>query len=116
MREYEMICIFKPDSSEEIVEQVFGKLKKAFDANNGILLNREGWGKKKLAYDIDRNSKGIFFQLSYLGEGALNDAMMRVLRYEDSVLRYMPIRLADKVDVEAKLASLNKAEASNEAS
>ena len=98
MREYEMICILKPDATEEMVDRVFGKLQKAMEEHNGTLLSRESWGKKKLAYDIRKNGKGLFFELKYLGAGGLNDEMFRLMRYDDAVLRFMSVRLADNVN------------------
>lgn len=108
MREYEMIYVLKPDSSEEIVERINSRIDRVLEEYAGILLSREVWGKKKLAYEIDKNAKGQFFQLNYLGEGALNAELIRVMRLDDSVLRFMPVKVAENVDVEARKAAVKE--------
>lgn len=105
MREYEMICVLKPDSTDEAVDRVFGRVQRVLDETGGLLLSRDSWGKKKLAYEIDRNAKGLFFEVKYLGGGALNNEMTRVLRIDDAVLRFMPVLVAVDVDVEARVAA-----------
>ena len=112
MREYEMILVMKPDCSDELLDRVFGKVTRVFDENGGHLLTRDAWGKKKLAYDVQKNSKGLFFQLNYLGEGKLNDELIRICRLDDNVLRYMPVKVADDVDVEARMLEAKTAVAS----
>ena len=109
MREYEMIYVLKPDSSEEVVERVQGKIQRVMEEQGGVILNRESWGKKKLAYDVQKNSKGQFFHMSYAGGGALNSEMVRLFRLDDAILRYLPIKVSDTVDVGARLAE-NKGE------
>lgn len=110
MREYEMILVLKPDCSDDDQERVFAKIQRAFDENGGHLLEKESWGKKKLAYDMQKNSKGLMFQVNYLAESGVNGAITQSLRIDDAVLRFQPIRVADRVDVEARLAQAQSAE------
>lgn len=109
MREYEMIYVLKADSSDEIVERVQGKVDRVMEEFGGVVLRREAWGKKKLAYDIQKNGKGQFFFLSYAGGGDLNKELTRLFRIDDAVLRALPIKVADDVDVEARLAEASAA-------
>ena len=104
MREYEMILVLKPDSSDDDQTRVFGKIQRAFDEQGGHLLEKESWGKKKLAYEMRKNSKGLMFQVNYLAESGANNAISNALRIDDAVLRYQPIKIADRVDVEARIA------------
>lgn len=108
MREYEMIYVLRPDCSEEIVDRVTSKIDKILEDFGGALIERETWGKKKLAYEIQKHAKGQFFQIRYAGEGGMNAEILRVFRLDDAVLRYMPIRVADEVDVEARIAALRE--------
>ena len=104
MREYEMILVLKPDCSDDEQERVFGKIQRAFDENGGHFLNKESWGKKKLAYEMQKNAKGLMFQVNYLGAPAANNAITQSLRIDDAVLRFQPIKLGEVLDVEARLA------------
>lgn len=66
MREYETIFITRSELSDDIVDRVSAKVEKAIDELSGVLLVKENWGRKKLAYDIQKQAKGCFFVLSLL--------------------------------------------------
>jgi len=108
MREYETIVILKTDMSEEASERIFGRVETAMTELNGVMLARDNWGKKKLAYDIAKHSKGAYILLHFLGEGPLIREIERIFKIEDGVLRYMTVKLDDDVDPEARVKALNK--------
>lgn len=106
MREYETIFILKPDLPEDALERVSGKVEKALDELKGVLLVRENWGKKKLAYDIAKCAKGNYVFYHYLGEGGLVAEIERNLKIDDAVLRYMTVKVDEEVEPEARLKAI----------
>ncbi len=114
LREYETIYITKPDLSEQEQNAINERLAKAFKESGAYLLKRQVWGKRKLAYEIKKCSKGVYVSLKYLSGPELINELERLMKIMDGVIRFMTFRVADFVDVEKRLAE-QKAEDEREA-
>ncbi len=101
-REYETIYVLKPDVAEGYGAKVVEKVTKAIERQSGTLLGFDEWGKKKLAYDIEKGNRGIFVQVGYCGGGKLVDEVERELRLDDQIMRHFTLKLADAVDAETR--------------
>ena len=69
IREYETVFILDPEMEEAgslstLIERIEGVITKG----GGDLLNADHWGKRKLAYEINKNSRGYYLLESYLGD------------------------------------------------
>ena len=61
----------------------------------------EGWGRRKLAYPLGKQRKGVYIYLKYVGGGGLVAEVERNLTLQDAVLKFMTVQTADAVDVAA---------------
>lgn len=104
MREYETIYILKADCPEEQQEKILVRVEKTIADFQGVMILKENWGKKKLSYDIARNSKGHYVFVNYMGGGSMVSEIERNLRLDDTVLRYMTVKVAEGLDPETRLA------------
>ena len=59
-REYETIYILRPDSTTDVISQVNLKVRGVIEAGGGTLLKVDNWGKRKLAYEVKKQLKGIY--------------------------------------------------------
>ncbi len=110
--EYETIYILKPDLTEDAIAGVSEKVEGIVKQFEGVVLERDDWGKRKLAYPISRNSRGHYVRFHYVGPGDLVAELERQLRYDDSLLRFLTVKLGFDVDVEAlSAAARTRAEA-----
>ena len=109
-REYELILIVKPETDEATIAQIGEKLATALEDNAGIHLHFDLWGRKRLAYEIEGFTKGLFYLLNFLGEAEAVTALERVLRFEDQVLRYMSTKVSDRVEVATRKAQADREE------
>ena len=100
MKRYETIIIIDPDLSEEQRSPFFDRLEELITGNNGLWIQNDQWGSKKLAYEIKKKPRGYYTRLDYCGTGALVDEMERVLRIDDRVLKYMTVLLEPNADLE----------------
>jgi len=98
MREYETIYILRPDSTTDVIGQVNQKIRGIIEAGGGRLLKVDNWGKRKLAYEVKKQLKGIYLFFSYLGTSGLVEEVERNLRLTDSVIRYYSVKMAENVD------------------
>jgi small subunit ribosomal protein S6 len=89
MKGYETVVIIHPDVDDEYLDNITKKLAKAIEELNGKWINLDKWGKKKLAYNIKKCTKGYYFILFFFGTIKLVKEMERILRYDENILRYM---------------------------
>ena len=108
MREYETIFILKPDGADETLERLSGKFDRVFEDFKAVILEKENWGKKKMAYDIAKNSKGMYIYYHYLGGGALVAEVERNLKIDEAVLRYMTVKVDEDVDAESRIKAISE--------
>ncbi len=112
MREYDLIYIIQPDATREREVEIHAKVDSFVSEGGGTHLLRDDWGKRKLAYEIQKFQKGHYFQLSFLGNGAFVPAMERQLRLDVDVLRFLTVLANDDVkDIEARVTQAREYEA-----
>lgn len=112
MREYETTIIVQPEISDEGSAAIFQRLDEILTDHDSVRLLCENLGKRKLAYEIRKFHKGHYYILSFLGDGQVVPVLERVLRLNESILRFMTIQTnANVVDVEARKVEAAEAEA-----
>ena len=97
-REYETIYILRPDINNEAVSAVNTKVRGVIESGGGTLLKVDNWGKRRLAYEVKKQMKGMYLFFSYLGTAGLVEEVERNLRLTDSVIRTYSVRIAENVD------------------
>jgi len=109
MRRYETVFILDPDLGEEVRNQRFDKVKEIITAYEGVLVEFDDWGVRKLAYDIRKKARGHYIRLDYCGDGALVAELERNFRLDDKFLKFMTIILGDNVTPEEVIAEKEQA-------
>ncbi|MBC7075674.1 MAG: 30S ribosomal protein S6 [Syntrophomonadaceae bacterium] len=93
MRTYEMMFILKPDLAEEEIGDIKERLKKVIENFGGEFIEEaEGWGKKRLAYEIKDYLEGIYSVWSLKGKPETVQELDRVIKLSDKFLRHVIIR------------------------
>jgi small subunit ribosomal protein S6 len=85
----------------ETAERVQGRVSDALDREKGKLVKVESWGRRKLAYPIGKQRKGVYVYLKYVGGGGLVAEVERNLKLQDAVVKFMTVQTADAVDIGA---------------
>lgn len=101
--EYETVIILRPDLDDSATYGIVEKLEAVVADNGGHLLIRDDWGKRKLAYPIAKHLKGHYVLLSHLAPPDLVTELERRIRIEDSIIRFLTVKLGDAVDVPVRL-------------
>lgn len=109
-REYELIYIARPDLSDEDLAKILDRTKGIITDRDGHILTVDEWGKKKLAYEIKKYAKGHFMYVLFLGTPEMVDEIERVMRIDDGCLRFLTVKLQDRVHVEERVAAQAEAE------
>lgn len=91
LREYETIYILRSSTNGEEAERVLGRMKEVLDRLGGNLLKVDNWGRRKLAYPIEKSPRGVFVLIRYVGPNDLVAEIERNLGILDSVVRFQTI-------------------------
>lgn len=100
-KEYETIYVLRSDVDAEAAERVQGRVADALEREQGKLVKVESWGRRKLAYPIGKQRKGVYVYLKYVGGGGLVAEVERNLKLQDVVVKYMTVQTAEAVDIAA---------------
>lgn len=114
MKRYETIVIIDPDLSKEAEAPVFERVNDLIPQYEGILIETDDWGTKKLAYDIKKKNRGHYVRLDFCGDGALVQEMERFFRIDDKVIKFMTVLLDGDADMDAINAELAEKKAAQE--
>jgi small subunit ribosomal protein S6 len=101
--EYETVIIVRPDLDDADTYGIVERFEKVITENGGHLLLRDDWGKRRLAYLIDKHQKGHYVLFSHLSPAPLVSELERIIGNEDRVLRFMSVLLGSEVDVASRL-------------
>ena len=100
MRYYETIYIVNPNLENDVLDKTMIEIGKELDKTKSKLINHRVWGKKRLAYPIEKQKYGSFILMQF--EGGDQSKMVDFdtwMKLNDSVLRHMIVGLDHKPDV-----------------
>jgi len=93
MNQYEMMVILRPDLPEEQVQQEVTKYKDFLAQQEAQNVEVKVWGKRRLAYPINRFVDGIYALFHFQGAGQQIAPLERSMRLSDEVLRFLTLKL-----------------------
>jgi small subunit ribosomal protein S6 len=92
-RQYELVYILPPETTEEQVNELHGQLDSVVSRMNGRIEKTENWGRRKLAYEIGHQKEGVYVLEVIDGNGELMKELDRRLRVMDQVVRHLVVRV-----------------------
>lgn len=98
LKEYETIYILRSDVDADSAEKVQNRVSEVVGRENGKLVKVEAWGRRKLAYPVAKQKKGVYVYVKYVGKGGLVQELERNLKLADSVMKFQTILVRDSVD------------------
>ena len=117
---YETLYIIDPNLENKSLEKTMNEIGKELEKTKSKIINHRVWGKKRLAYPIERQKYGSYILIQF--EGGDQQKMIEYdtwMRLNNSVLRHMTVLLDDKPEiyvVEKKPELENKEEESKKSS
>ncbi len=91
MNKYETIFIINPSVEEAGVKELTQKFSDLIN-NDGKVESVEEMGKRKLAYEIRKNSEGIYVLINFEANPTLIKELERVYRITDEVIKFIVVR------------------------
>jgi small subunit ribosomal protein S6 len=90
--DYELLLLLDPDLTEERQGEIVARLRDQVSKGGGNVDRHDPWGKRKLAYEINRKADGIYHLVHFSATPETLDEVTRVLKIDDAVLRHMATR------------------------
>lgn len=92
MRKYETIFIQNPTLDDETVNKNIEKFKGVIENGGGVIENVDFWGKRKLAYEINKQNEGFYTLINFSAQSELPKELDRIFRISDNILRHIIIK------------------------
>ena len=92
MRAYELMVIIDPEVEERTVEPSLQKFLNVITNDGGTIEKVDIWGRRRLAYEINKKTEGIYAVIDLTAEPATVKELDRQLTLNESVMRTKVIR------------------------
>lgn len=92
MRRYELMLVLKPDAPDERAAAVIDRTTRYVVASGGQIVKVAPWGRRRLAYPIDRYREGSYHIVVFEAPAETIAEMERSLQITEDVLRYLVTR------------------------
>lgn len=92
MRNYELMVILDPELEERTVAPSLDTYLNVVRNDGGVIDNVDVWGRRRLAYEINKNAEGIYAVVTLQAEPATVKELDRQLTLNESVLRTKVLR------------------------
>lgn len=92
MRKYETIFVAHPSLDEEAVKALIEKFKGVIENGGGTVENVDFWGKRRLAYEINKVNEGFYTLINFTADAELPKELDRVFRITDGVIRHIIVK------------------------
>ena len=105
LKPYELLLIITPDHDENEAEALTDQVKSIIESG-GTLLKIDPWGKKRLAYPIQKRSEGYYVLYIFESAPSFVASLNQSLRVIETILRYMIVQYEDDIDkLKAEIAA-----------
>ena len=92
MIDYEILLLLDPDLGDEPQAEIVARVRELIEKGGGTFTRHDVWGKRKLAYEIDKKTDGNYHLLLFKAEPETLDEISRVLKIDDTVMRHLATR------------------------
>jgi small subunit ribosomal protein S6 len=97
MRVYEELFIVRADATDEEVDALIEQIKGVITSGGGTVEKAERWGTRKLAYRVKKRSEGLYIIAQFSAGPELVKEFERRLRVSDLVLKFITVRIDEKL-------------------
>ena len=103
MRHYEVVILIHPDQSAQS-EAMVGRYRDLIEQGQGTIHRCEDWGRRHLAYPINKVHKAHYYLLNIECDQATLEKLEGTFRYNDAIIRHMTIRQKNAITERSPLA------------
>jgi small subunit ribosomal protein S6 len=90
--DYEILLLLDPELADERQTEIVARVRENIERGGGTWGADDVWGRRRLAYEIDRKPEGVYHLLTFEAEPEALEEVSRVLKITDGVMRHMATR------------------------
>ena len=102
MNHFELVCIFKPDLTNQSIDNLTKKVLEIIENLEGKIIGKEIWGLRNFSYTIKTYKKGFYIFLQLDINGNIINKINNAFNINEDIIRYLII----KVDKHEKLPTI----------
>jgi small subunit ribosomal protein S6 len=95
--QYELMVILSPEIDERQVAPTLDKFLKVITNDGGSIDNVDIWGKRRLAYEIQKKNEGIYAVVAFTATSAATQELDRQLGLNEQIMRTKVLRAEDAI-------------------
>jgi small subunit ribosomal protein S6 len=89
---YEILLMLDPELPEDRGGEIVARARKLVERSGGTWRSHDAWGRRRLAYEIDHKTDGVYHLFVFGAEPSTLDELSRVLKITDGVMRHMAVK------------------------
>jgi small subunit ribosomal protein S6 len=97
LRTYEALYIVRPDVRDDDVQTIAKEVETLVTENGGAIVRSEIWGRRKLAYEVQKFSEGYYVLLRFEAGPPFVARLENHFRLTDSIIRYLVVHFDEKM-------------------
>ncbi|WP_439591151.1 30S ribosomal protein S6 [Microbacterium sp.] len=95
--QYELMVILSPELDERLVAPNLDKFLKVITNDGGTIDNVDIWGRRRLAYEIQKKTEGIYAVVAFTATSAATQELDRQLKLSETVMRTKVLRAEEAI-------------------
>ncbi len=95
-QQYESVVLINAALEDEQIDAIINRIKESITTHGGELIEVDKWGRKRLAYPVQKSKTGYYVILRFEADTSLIAIYERGLRLDETVIRYLTIALDSK--------------------
>ena len=92
MNKYELAVVLSAKVEDEVRQATIEKVQALVTRFNGTITNVDEWGKRRLAYEVQKMKEGFYYFVQFESDAAAPAEIEKRIRIMDNVIRYLCIR------------------------
>lgn len=92
LHDYEILLMLDAELPEARQDEIVARTRELIEKGGGTWVGHDPWGRRKLAYPIDKKTDGIYHLVQFDAEPETLDELTRILKITDGVMRHLPTR------------------------
>lgn len=96
MRTYEALYIVRPDLGDDEIQTIADEVSGLVTSNNGAVVRSEIMGKRKLAYEVKKQTEGVYVLLRFESEPSGIEPLKNYFRLSDNVIRELVVHFDER--------------------
>ena len=96
MNKYELAVVVSAKIEDDERAATIEKVKEIITKHGGTITNVDEWGKKRLAYEVQKMREAFYYFIQFEGEATLPAEIESRIRLMENVVRYLVVRQDEK--------------------